>query len=507
MSKEKQNENKNKNKKIKETKEKKVNKNKVSKLDKKELKKVKKEDKEKLKKEKKEKRDYVNLKKKAKIIAIICFSIILIELIIMFVLHLIRESKVSYVDTLYSIENINDDYYLASGSSNFRYSRYNEPFTYEYEDNIIKDKINTVYAEQAKLVKYDNELNVVFEKTFETEYDSIFYDANVVSDGIIAVGSYIYDEKQIPLKIRDGLVVKYDFDGNFLWSKNYQVLGDTEFKRVLPIEDGFIAVGQSIYENSEIGNHDQGGGIIVKYDLDGNIVWKSNWGGNKSGIFEGIVETSDGYIVCGRDAANYGLLVKYDFEGNRIWVKNYANTDNVGMSEIKLKDDKLYIAGAYNTSEEKDEEGNQLYQYDACIFVYDLNGELIDIYDIPGDSDDHFNSLVLLDSKIVAIGYTSSSDIDIKNLNYKENNYEGMLVEFDYEGKVLNTQSYSGKNNEILTEINLAILDTSDKINDTKPYVVVGYSNSKRKLFKGNNKDYYAKTLKYDEKLELLIEK
>ena len=177
------------------------------------------------------------------------------------------------------------------------------------------------------------------------------------------------------------------------------------------------------------------------------------------------------------------------------------------MSQIKLKDDKLYIAGAYNTSEEKDEEGNQLYQYDACIFVYDLNGELIDIYDIPGDSDDHFNSLVLLDSKIVAIGYTSSSDIDIKNLNYQENNYEGILVEFDYEGKVLNTQSYSGKNNEILTEINLAILDTSDKINDTKPYVVVGYSNSKRKLFKGNNKDYYGKVLKYDEKLELLIEK
>ena len=174
---------------------------------------------------------------------------------------------------------------------------------------------------------------------------------------------------------------------------------------------------------------------------------------------------------------------------------------------MELKDDKLYIAGGYNSSLEKDEEENPIYKYDACIFVYDLNGELLDIYDIKGDSEEHFNSLILLDSKIVAIGYTKSSDIDINNLNYQEKKSEGIIVEYDYDGKILNTQSYSGKNNEMLNEIILAIPDTADKINDTKPYVVVGYSNSKRGLFKGNNKDYYSKTLKYNEKLELLIEK
>ena len=77
-----------------------------------------------------------------------------------------------------------------------------------------------------------------------------------VDDGYIAVGSYVYEEKQLSINTRDGLIVKYDFDGNVLWSKNYQVLGDTEFKKILVLEDGFLVVGQSIYENLEIGNHD-----------------------------------------------------------------------------------------------------------------------------------------------------------------------------------------------------------------------------------------------------------
>ena len=453
------------------------------------------------------KKEKKSIKKIAKIIAIICLIIILIELIVMFVMHQIRESKLTYIDTLYNIESVDDEYYIAVGSSNFKHSKYNNAFTYQYTDGIKKDQVNTVYAEQAKLVKYDKELNVVFEKTFEGEYDSIFYDATVKDDGIYAVGSYVYEEEQLGLKTRDGLLTKYDLNGNFLWSKNYQVLGDTEFKEVLVVSDGLIVVGQSIYESMEIGNHPNGGGIIVKYDFNGNIIWKNNFGGNKSGIFEDVVETSDGYIACGKDATNYGMLVKFDKEGNRLWVKNYANTDTYGMYDIKIKDEKLYIASAYNKSEEKNEEGNLIFEYDACVFVYDLNGELLDTYTIGGNNDDRFTSLLLLEEKIVAVGYTNSSDIQLTGINYKEDMSEAMIVEFDYDGKILNKNPKSGKNNEVLNEIILAIPDTADLINDTKSYVVVGYSNSKINLLNGNNKDYFSRVLRYDEKLELLDEK
>ena len=471
-------------------------------------KKITKEEKQKIKEEKKIKKDYTSLRKKAKIIAIICVSIILIEIIIMVIMNYNRENKITYFDTLYSIENVDDEYYIAAGNSNFHDSRYNESFIYEYEDGIIKDQINKAYALQAKLVKYDKELNVVFEKTFEKgEYDSTFYHAVKVKDGFIAVGSYVYNKEQLSNNTRDGLIAKYDLEGNLLWSKNYQVLGDTEFKKVLVVSDGLVVVGQSIYENMEIGNHENGGGIIIKYDFDGNILWKNNYGGNKSGIYHDVVLVEDGYIACGKDAYNYGMLTKYDLEGNRVWTKNYANTDYSGMSEIKLKDDKLYIASSYNVSEEVDENNEPIFKYDACIFVYDLNGELLNTYSIGGEKDERFYSLILLENSIVAVGHTSSSDIKINGLKYKEEMTEGVLVEFSYDGKVLNTKAYGGKKNDTLTDITVSIPKTEDIINKTKSYTVVGYNNSKIGLFKGNNKDYYGRILEYNQKLELSLEK
>ncbi len=462
--------------------------------------------KNKKKQNKKETIDNLSLKRKAKLIGLVCLVIVAIELIVMLVMHISRENKITYTDSLNSIRSVDDSYYIAAGSSNFKHSRYNEPFIYEYQNE--KDKeVQKIYAEKAKFVKYDKELNVVFESTFKSDYDSTFYDVVKVDDGYIAVGSYVYEKKQLSLNTRDGLIVKYDLDGNFVWSKNYQVLGDTEFKKVLVVEDGIVVVGQSIYENMEIGNHPMGGGIIVKYDLDGNFVWTNNHGGNKSGIFNDLVRVDDGYIACGKDAANYGMLVKFDLNGTKLWIKNYANTDTFGFSNMLLKDDKLYIASSYNTSDKKDADGNAIYEYDACIFVYDLNGELLSQMTLKGNQDDRFNSLILLDNKIIAVGYTKSSDIEIDDLNYQKDMLEAMIVAFNYEGKVLNKKVYGGKKNDNLTSIIKAIPDDANLINQTTDYIVAGYSNSRHGLFNGNGKDYYSKVLRYDERLELLIQK
>ena len=455
------------------------------------------------KKIKKDKNIDISIKRKAKLIGLLCLTIVFIELIIMLIMHISRENKLTYIDAYYNIKNVDDSYYVLAGSSNFKHSRYNEIKTYEYKND---DDVQTIYAEKAKLVKLDKELNVIFEKTFESDYDSCFYDVSKVSDGFIAVGSYVYEEKQLSLNTRDGLIVKYDLDGNFLWSKNYQVLGDTEFKKILVVDDGFIVVGQSIYENMEIGNHQNGGGIIVKYDFDGKFIWTNNFGGNKSGIFESIVKVDDGYIVCGKDATNYGMLVKFDNEGNRLWVKNYANTDTIGFSDIKLKDDKLYIASSYNSSNEKDEDDNIIYNYDACIFVYDLNGELLNKITFGGSSDDRFNSLVLLDDKIITVGYTKSNDIKLDGLKYKENMTESFIIEYDYDGEILKSNVYGGSKNDILDNIIIAIPDIANEINKTNDYIAVGYSNSRHGL-KGNGKDYYSKVLRYNSELELSLEK
>ena len=65
-----------------------------------------KEEKKQVKKIKKETKDYLLLRKKAITIGIICISIVVIELIVMLIMHLVRESKITYIDALYHIENV-----------------------------------------------------------------------------------------------------------------------------------------------------------------------------------------------------------------------------------------------------------------------------------------------------------------------------------------------------------------------------------------------------------------
>ncbi|MBQ8892489.1 MAG: hypothetical protein IJ068_06485 [Bacilli bacterium] len=446
-------------------------------------------------------------KRRFKFVLIISILIIAIELIIMYLMNVNKNNNLTFVDTYNSVRSY-DDYYIASGASNFKYSRYNDSFIYEYTDtNVEGEPKREAYAEQAKLVKYDKELNTIFESTFMGDYDSTFYDAISVGNDIYAVGSYIYEESQISLRTRDGLFVKYNENGEMEWFKNFQVLGDTEFKRIMAVDDGFIVVGQSIYENMEIGNHATGGGIIIKYDMDGNIVWNNNFGGNKSGIFNDVVKVDDGYICVGKDAVNYGLIVKFSLDGELVWIKNYANTDEFGMSKVALHDNKLYIAGAYNKSKEKNDSGEAIFEYDACIFVYDLNGEFIELYSIGGNKSERFNSLLLTDDSIIAVGYTKSDDIDINGLNYRKDKIEGMIVSFDYKGNILNKKTYGGTNNESLNDITLSIPDTSDLINNTNSYIAVGYSNSKRGVFTGNGKDFFSKIIRYSTDLNILEEK
>ena len=419
-----------------------------------------------------EKREKNRIDKKYKVlkfILIMALSVIIIELLIMLILYFKNENNINYMDTINNVKLIDNKYYLGAGSSNFRYSKYNDKKVYEYHDSIT-DTDKRIIAEQAKLVKYDNDMNIVWEKTFDTKYDSTYYDATLVSDGIIAVGSYIYDYEQIEARVRDGLIVKYDSEGNFKWFKNYQILGDTEFYKVINVSDGIIAIGQSIYENMELGNHTNGGGIIVKLDYDGNIIWANNFGGNKSGSFNDIVVVNDGYIVCGKDGANYGLIAKFSKNGELKWhysTYELAVTDSYGFNAMKLHNNKLYIASSINYSDEKNDKGEPIYKFKGCIFVYDLNGKCINRY--RSDKVESFTNLITSTEGITAIGYTT----DLENKKYA--NQTSSIVKFNYDGKESISEYYGGLNNDILTTI----------IDNNYAYLTFGYSNSF-----GNKKDY-----------------
>lgn len=410
-------------------------------------------------------------------VVIICLIVIIVEILSMFIIKIIRERKIEHLDILNDLILV-DDGYIGVGTSDFNDSKWVKPRTYEYTNSNTKETLRMI-TNQAKIAKYDKEMNLVWENTFSNLYDATFYSAIKVSDGYIAVGSMVSRHEQIDVNTKDALIVKYDFSGKMLWHKKYHVLSDTEFYKIIDDgNDNVVVIGKSIYENMEMGSHITGGGIIVRYDKDGNILAHNNYGGNKSGSFNDIIKVDDGYLVCGKDATNYGILVKFKSDFNRdekdtnlitkkiIWQRTYSNTDTIGFSSMIIKDNIVYLAGAINVSNEKDKDGKPIYKYDAGIVLYNTSGKYLGKYSIEENIHHHLNSIILDDENLILTGLI---DID----NNKKEKQESFTIKFD-----LKEKKFSDKN--VLSTSNDYIVN---KVVSLDKKILVGTSKTKCSLY------------------------
>ncbi len=424
-------------------------------------------------------------KKTLIIVSILCGGIILLEMIY-FVYHRIQVDKNTiYYDSLNSVVIDNLDI-VAVGSSNFRYSRYN---------NYTKG------LEKAKFIKYDKDGKVIFEKMYEKGLNTTFSSIIAVEDGYVVVGSGEFSEQEQQNGAREAIILKYDQEGNLIWEKFYQVVTNTRFNKVIKTSDGYVAVGQSIYANMEMGNHTTGGGIIMKYDFDGNVVWYNNHGGIKSGNFNDIVEVNGDFYVVGKDATDSANIIKYNSNGEYQWHKNYSYTDGIGFTGIAYLDNALYVVGSKKILPEGtgDDDDRNTENTDALLVKYDLNGNILLEKNFGGSSYERYNSVIVYRDHLYIVGHTSSSDAGMKITTDGEL-MTGILVCYDKDGNIIKKESFGGNNNDNLTDI----------YTDGVSLYITGYSNSKNGNMvtsKNNGKDYFGKVIKLDFKFRELMVK
>lgn len=391
-----------------------------------------------------------------KYIAMLCMLIIFVEIVYIIYAKFKVDNNTIYYDLANSIALI-DDGYLTAGSSDFKYSNHNK-YTNGYE--------------KGKLVKYNSDNEIIMELKYNKGYNSSFLHAIKVNDGYIAVGSVQKDMKQVEANIRDALIVKYDLSGKIIWENTFQVLDDAKFNKVIEVSDGYVVVGRSIYEMMIIGNETTGGAIIAKYDFDGNLVWSSNLGGNKSGLYNDVISINDGFIAVGKDAKNTGIISKYDFNGNRIWTKNYSFTDNMGFSAVSYHNDMLYVAGS-KTIDDNDTDG--------LIVKYDLSGNFIAENTLKMEGFERFNDLGFDGDYVVTIGHTTYTEKE-------KSTRDAFIVKYDLQLNKVWQTDFKGTHDEYFT--GLAI---------DNDYFVTGYSNSNDYNVKNkNNKDFFVQNLKYN---------
>lgn len=235
------------------------------------------------------------------------------------------------------------------------------------------------------IVKYDTNGNVIWAKSFGGTGSEIGHSIKVDENG----NSYVTGKFTSPSLIfgattlnnsgyENIFTIKLDSNGNILWAKSGT--GSTSIATGIDIEvdqngnsyvignfsSSMITFDNITLNNSFSGTMDM---FIVKYDLNGNVIWAKREGGveNSSSVRLAIDDFGNSYVAGifyddeinfnGSTVINNGsnwsdvFVVKYDANGNVSWAKSFGGNYNDSVFGFDADSEgNTIISGHYQSS-------------------------------------------------------------------------------------------------------------------------------------------------------------
>jgi hypothetical protein len=149
----------------------------------------------------------------------------------------------------------------------------------------------------------------------------------------------------------DVTTIKYDTTGNEIWVVHYSGPGNRDAANSIAVDkEGFIyVIGISYVDGT---NRD---GIIIKYDTNGNLLWVNHYNGSGSSDdnFTDIALDKDENIYVAGDSFGSNsnvdfVTIKYDAGGNQLWAIHYNGPGNGGDSSYSIavnQEGEVYVTG------------------------------------------------------------------------------------------------------------------------------------------------------------------
>ena len=284
---------------------------------------------------------------------------------------------------------------------------------------------NTGFDATNVILKYNNNGNLVWKKDVTTNsYSNAFKcDINAVGtfkDGSIIVGA--------GASSYDNVIIKYDKNGNTIWKKSiptYYYNSKNQYYKINTInitnDDNIIVGANSQYDGAEK--------IIIKYDSNGNLIWKKTLPTYKSGEYyyvEQLLISNDNNIIIGVDSYSDSqgrAILKYDSNGNLIWKKSvptyYDNgeTRYYRISTTNINNNNEIIVGANGSTDSSSK----------SLLKYDSNGNLIWKKDIPSYKSGEYyyiEKMNITNKNEIIVGVDSYSDSQGRAILKYNNNGE-----------------------------------------------------------------------------------
>lgn len=189
-----------------------------------------------------------------------------------------------------------------------------------------------------------------FQLGYDGAADDLFKDVYECADGgLIAVGS----TRSFGAGNNDVLLVKTDLNGNLIWAKTIGSSGNDAGNGIAQTADhGFIIAGTSGSFNNS-GNDDV---MIIRTDSNGIVLWAKTYGDTIPESAEYILKTSDGNFIVGGNSydsivyvSQDGLQLKIDDTGNLIWARIVGSGAYESFyASTELPDGSLMNAGFTN---------------------------------------------------------------------------------------------------------------------------------------------------------------
>ena len=275
----------------------------------------------------------------------------------------------------------------------------------------------------------------------------------------------------------DGMVYKYDKNGNVEWYKIFGTSTVDLFNAGALCSDGGIVVAGSVGSNDKDAAGfnkpaNESAACVVKYSPSGSVVWKNIVGGNTDN-FNDVCVGKDGGIYCVGNFASGSLfkklgktdggVVKFSSSGKYVGVAPLAGTGNDLFSGITAcKDGGVVAVGRSNSSDINNADslfvGNMGSRggYDA--YVIKLNNDLSIAFSKPfrGQYDDDLVDIIEKeDGSFIATGCSNSSTRDFKGITTRGGD-DIVVAAFDMYGNLSWARSFGGTANESASAVCLA---------------------------------------------------
>lgn len=213
------------------------------------------------------------------------------------------------------------------------------------EGFIIGGLTNSYGSNEAWLIKTDSTGEIIWDKRFCGDIQPGGYFMSVIQT---INGDFLATGRQYIGSTSDIIIVKTDEDGNIIWEK---LIGNSYYKdSVMDISassDGnYILTGQILHPETE---HDI---LLMKINDNGDEIWTRSF--NETPFFDtgmSVEETSDGgYLIAGEIGTNLdnpviydSILIKTDNNGNIIWKTTFGGIGSDQAFEGQQTNDGGYI--------------------------------------------------------------------------------------------------------------------------------------------------------------------